>query len=119
MAKLTHLYGMSEERWRSFLVVDVLQCIAVMLAMLQGLVLLARTPSRFAGGAAVACVAIVVLTPAMWRVDWIETLPLALAAYLSPASGSLFPLFPWGAYARQTSLTRRTRRIHPHAPRRE
>lgn len=98
MAKLTHLYGMSEERWRSFLVVDVLQCIAVMLALLQGLVLLARTPGRYASTATLGCAAIVALTPAMWRIDWTDRLPLVLAAYFSPATGSLFPLFPWGAY---------------------
>jgi uncharacterized membrane protein len=44
------------------------------------------------------CAAIVALTPAMWRIDWTDRLPLVLAAYLSPATGSLFPLFPWGAY---------------------
>ncbi|MBI2828448.1 MAG: DUF1624 domain-containing protein [Acidobacteria bacterium] len=98
MAKLAHLYGMSEERWRSFLVVDVLQCIAVMLILLQGLVLVTRTPRRYASVAAVGCLAIVALTPAMWRFDWTGPLPVGLAAYLSPATGSLFPLFPWGAY---------------------
>jgi hypothetical protein len=69
MAKLTHLYGMSEERWRSFFVVDVLQCIAVMLALLQAFVWLARTPGRYASMATLGCAAMVVLTPAMWRVD--------------------------------------------------
>jgi uncharacterized membrane protein len=98
MAKLVHLYGMSEERWRSFLVVDVLQCIAVMLTLLQCLVLIARTPGRFAALATIGCAAMVALTPAMWRGAWTESLPLALAAYASPATGSLFPLFPWGAY---------------------
>lgn len=98
MARLTHLYGMTEERWRSFLVVDVLQCIAVMLTLLQGLVWLARTPERYASTAILGCAAIVALTPAMWRIDWTDQLPLGLAAYLSPATGSLFPLFPWGAY---------------------
>lgn len=98
MAKLAHLYGMSEERWRSFLIVDVLQCIAVMLAVLQGLVLVARTPTRYATIAMIGCVVIVALTPAAWRTDWTDDLPLVLAAYLSPSTGSLFPLFPWGAY---------------------
>lgn len=42
MAKVAHLYGMSAERWQSFLIVDVLQCIAVMLATLQVLAWLAR-----------------------------------------------------------------------------
>jgi len=98
MAKLAHLYGMSEERWRSFLIVNVLQCIAVMLAVLQGLVLAARTPKRYATFAIIGSVAIVALTPAVWRTDWTDGLPLVLAGYLSPSTGSLFPLFPWGAY---------------------
>lgn len=42
MAKCVHLSGMSDERWRSFFAVDVLQCIAVMLTFLQGLGWLAR-----------------------------------------------------------------------------
>jgi len=97
-ARLANLYGLSQERWRSFLVVDVLQCIAVMLTLLQGLVLVTRTPTRFARAAAAGCFAIVVLTPAVWRLDWTVPLPVGLAAYLSPSTGSLFPLFPWGAY---------------------
>jgi acyltransferase len=98
MAKIAHLYGMSEERWRSFLIVDVLQCIAATLAILQVLVWVLRTPRRYTVGAAIGCAAIVGLTPVMWRIDWEYRLPLAIAAYLSPATGSLFPLFPWGAY---------------------
>jgi hypothetical protein len=98
MARITHLVGMSGERWRDFLAVDILQCIAVMLTFLQGALLLARTPGRFAGIALVACAATVVLTPVVWRIDWTDRLPLALAAYFSPETGSLFPLFPWGAY---------------------
>jgi uncharacterized membrane protein len=97
MAKLGHLYGMSNERWESFLVVDVLQCIAVMLATLQVLVWLART-HRHTTAAAVGCVAIIALTPTMWRIDWAALAPTFVAAYLSPATGSPFPLFPWGAY---------------------
>lgn len=34
----------------------------------------------------------------MWRIDWAGLAPRAIAAYLSPATGSPFPLFPWGAY---------------------
>lgn len=98
MAKLAHLYGMSEERWQSFLIVDVLQCIAVMLAVLQILVWALRTLRRYTVGAAIGCAAIVALTPSMWRIDWGQRVPLTIAAYLSPAIASPFPLFPWGAY---------------------
>jgi hypothetical protein len=38
------------------------------------------------------------LTPLVWTVDWRSRLPSSVAAYLSPAGGSLFPLFPWIAF---------------------
>ena len=98
MAKLGHLYGMSDERWKSFFVVDVLQCIAVMLATLQVLVWLVRKPHRHTIAAAVGCAMIIAFTPTMWRIDWTALAPTLIAAYLSPATGSPFPLFPWGAY---------------------
>lgn len=98
MARLQHLGSMSVERWQSFLIVDVLQCIAVTLATLQILVLCSGTLRRYAVATAIACMACVVLTPAMWSIDWTERLPVTLAAYLSPATGSLFPLFPWSGY---------------------
>jgi uncharacterized membrane protein len=98
VSSISRLWQASDERWQSFLVVDVLQCVAITLIGLQVLVLLARTPRRFEIGAAVACVAVVLLTPAMWAVPWSESLPLAVASYLSPAYGSQFPLFPWSAY---------------------
>lgn len=98
MAKIAQLQGMSEERWRSFLIIDVLQCIAVMLATLQVLVWAARTPGRYTVAAALGCAAIVAMTPVMWRTDWERLLPWSIAAYLSAETGSPFPLFPWGAY---------------------
>lgn len=96
--KIANLYGMSDERWQSFLIVDVLQCIAVTLASLQVLVMLSRTPRRYTLGAAIGCIALIALTPIIWRIDWEDRLPATLGAYLSPATGSLFPLFPWAAY---------------------
>lgn len=89
---------MSDERCKSFFVVDVLQCIAVMLATLQVLVWLARKPHRHTIAAAVGCAVIIAFTPTMWRIDWAALSPTFIAAYLSPATGSPFPLFPWGAY---------------------
>ena len=98
VAHLSDLSRMTDERWQSFMVVDVLQCVAVTLASLQVLVWLARTPRYHTFGAAAGCVALVLLTPLMWRTDWSGLVPRAIAAYLSPAAGSPFPLFPWGGY---------------------
>src|SRR5688572_25207990 len=40
----------------------------------------------------------VLATPWAWSVDWSTRLPPAVAAYLTPAAGSLFPLVPWSAF---------------------
>ncbi|MEO8258443.1 MAG: acyltransferase family protein [Acidobacteriota bacterium] len=96
--KLADLYWLNEEGWRSLLAVDVLQCLAVILIVLQVLVLLVRTPGRHALAAGAGCAAIVGLTPVIWRANETGSLPIGAAAFLSPATGSLFPLFPWGAY---------------------
>jgi len=98
VARFAHLSSASDERWRSFLVVDVLQLVAITLIGLQALVFIARTPRRYELAAGAACAAVVVLTPAMWAIDWSGTLPLAVASYVSPANGSQFPLFPWSGY---------------------
>jgi fucose 4-O-acetylase-like acetyltransferase len=96
--RIGNLLAVSDEAWRSFVAVDVLQCVAVMLVLLQGLAFATRGPRRFAVAAALACAAVVCLTAQVWRVDWTAQLPMAVAAYLSPMTGSQFPLFPWGAY---------------------
>lgn len=92
------LKGVSTANWQSGLQVDVLQCIGVTLAFLQFLVLVTRTPARFAKVAAACGAAVVLLTPLLWKVEWTLHLPIALGAYLSGRTGSFFPLFPWSAY---------------------
>lgn len=84
--------------WRSGLQVDILQTIGATLIALQLIVLVTRTPRRFAAASFGLCAAIVLATTAVWAVDWHQRLPLTLASYLNGATGSLFPLFPWSAY---------------------
>lgn len=81
--------------WRTFLAVDVLQLIGVSFIAVQLLVLVSRTRQTFTIVALTLAVAIVVLTPYIWSLDWPHLVPGAVAAYLSPAVGSQFPLFPW------------------------
>jgi hypothetical protein len=88
----------SDAAWRSFLAVDVLQVIGVSLILLQMLVLLSRTQTVFGMAAFGAAALLAVATPRAWAVDWTATLPLWLASYLSPATGSQFPIIPWTAY---------------------
>jgi acyltransferase len=95
--RLIDLRTAPDDRWQSFLAVDVLQLIGVTFLFVQLVLLVMRTRIRFAmtllGLAALA----VLSTPWMWSRDY-SGLPMWMAAYLSPASGSQFPLFPWIAF---------------------
>lgn len=91
------LWIIAPQEWRGFFAVDVLQCIGVMLAALSALAVAARARGRFIALSLAFCAAIVVLSPYMWNQAW-PGLPSPLAAYLTGAAGSLFPLFPWCAY---------------------
>jgi uncharacterized membrane protein len=96
--RFVHLPSATAEQWRSFLAVDVLQLIGVSFIGVQALVLVARSRRLFAWTAFLLAIAIVLVTPLFWSVDWARRLPLSLAAYLTPSAGSQFPLFPWAAY---------------------
>jgi uncharacterized membrane protein len=98
IAKLEHLSLVTADVWRAFLAVDALQCVAITLALLQVLALGARTRRRFLVLSLIGCVLVVAMTPITWRISWQTLLPDAVAAYLTPHTGSLFPLFPWSAY---------------------
>lgn len=99
---LTLVVQLIPERMGSLLRVDVLQAIGVSIALLA----LLRTPLARAPWLGVLLgVAVALLTPAMRA--WVPgPLPAALAGYLAHwdappgrPSPTLFPLFPWAAYA--------------------
>ena len=96
--RFVDLLTAGEERWRSFLVVDVLQLIGVTFIGIQLLVLITRTRWVFTAVALVTAMLMVVVTPRLWLVDWPAHVPLWAASYLEQDTGSLFPLFPWTAY---------------------
>jgi len=95
---LTEISRTTAAQWQAFGAVDILQLVGVTLAILQGMVWLSGTRRRLAIGALAATGAVVLLTPAIWRVEWTSVAPLFVASYFSIATGSLFPLFPWAAY---------------------
>jgi acyltransferase len=95
---LAQLATAAPELLRSFLAVDVLQLIGVTFVLVQILVIATRTRRAFMLVALALAASIVITTPVMWGVDWMRRLPLAIAAYLGPSTGSQFPLFPWAAY---------------------
>ena len=86
------------EQWQSFFQVDVLQCIAVSLLLLQVLFLTLRNLHRLSIAAIAGAAGIVVATPALWEIDFWRIIPWPLAAYMNGVRYSLFPLFPWTAF---------------------
>ena len=96
--RFADLRGLDADGWRAGLQVDILQTIGVTLIALQLIVLLTRTPRRFAVVSLALSAAIALGTAWTWAADWPARLPVPLAAYLNGATGSLFPLFPWSAY---------------------
>ena len=98
VARFADLAYATPERWRSFLAVDVLQLIGATFIGVQILVMLTRSRRVFGWTSLAVAVAVILLTPWFWRVDWTSRLPLSIATYLSPSAGSQFPLFPWSAY---------------------
>jgi len=98
VVRFSMLPSASAERWQSFLAVDVLQLIGVTFLVVQVLVLTTRSRRVFTAVALLLSIGGIGLTHRVWAVDWTSILPLWLAGYLSPATGSLFPLFPWASY---------------------
>ena len=96
--KLAALPSVPTDRWQTFLAVDVLQLIGVTFVAVQLLVMLTRSRRVFMVTAMVMALVLVGLTPAAYTTDWTRLVPLWLAGYLGPSTGSLFPLLPWAAY---------------------
>ncbi len=98
MGRFIDLPYANDERWRSFLTVDVLQNVAMTLLALQFLIGLSKTPRRFAWLCGLLATAIVFTSPIVNGVPWTDYVPLTLASYLYFDTGSLFPLFPWAGF---------------------
>lgn len=83
----------------SLLRVDVLNCMAVAMALAAWLVLPRRASATRAGLGAVGGLAVAVLTPLAWDAPWPTWLPAPLLGYVSGRPlRAAFPLFPWGGY---------------------
>ena len=96
--KFSMLPTVTDAQWRAFLSVDVLQLIGVTFIAVQLLVLAMQTRRLFMITAFVLAAIVIGAAPVMWRTEWTGTYPLAVAAYLSPGTGSQFPLFPWAGF---------------------
>ena len=92
------LANLSPERMRGWLQVDVLQHIAISLAVCQLLVVVLRKPGRFAAVIGALFALVVLTAPLVWRWPADQILHPALAGYVNGASGSLFPIVPWAGF---------------------
>ncbi len=82
-----------------FLAVDILQLIGVSLLILLGIETLARK-YKFEAMRILLLISFLFLMfhPIVKLIEWEHWLPISLSSWFSQATGSLFPLFPWGAY---------------------
>lgn len=74
---------------------DVLQCIGFGLLILHALLFFFKTERRFYGLVLSATVAIPLLTPLIWEVDFLKYYPAFFAQLINSKHGSIFPLFPF------------------------
>lgn len=98
LAPISRLLGASVAEWRALFAVDVLHVIGVSFIGVQALVMVTRSPRVFTVVSLALAVAAVALTPWSWGIDWVSRIPLPAASYLTPATGSLFPVLPWSAF---------------------
>ncbi|MDI6780250.1 MAG: heparan-alpha-glucosaminide N-acetyltransferase domain-containing protein [Bacteroidota bacterium] len=74
---------------------DVLQCIGFGLLALHGLLFFFKTERRFYGLVLAATIAIPLLTPLFWDIDFLKHYSPFIAQLLNSKNGSIFPLFPF------------------------
>jgi uncharacterized membrane protein len=85
--------------WEAVFRVDVLNCLAVSLALLTVLELFTLRTGRLVVAIAIACW-IAMATPFVWDSGLLDGLPVRLTGYLSGRiENTAFPIFPWAAYA--------------------
>lgn len=96
--RIADLRWLSPDVWRAFLQVNILQLNGLVLILTTVVAGLTRSDRTY-GWASLGIAGLFVLgAPAIQGVDWFGCLPEAVASYLSPVHGSLFPLFPHGAF---------------------
>jgi len=98
VAPLRAMATAPDAAWRALLGVDVLQLIGITFIGVQLLVLVSRSRRVFSALAVTIALAVTLAAPSVWNTDWSGVLPAGVAAYLSPATGSLFPVVPWCAF---------------------
>lgn len=78
--------------------VDILHCLAVSIMLVQGLVVITRTPGRFAVVTGSVATAIILAAPLVWQQSLAPVVGPVLAPFFNQSVPSLFPIFPFTAY---------------------
>ena len=78
-----------------FFAVDVLQCIGVGLLFLFLSRLLIKSDVVYNRFLITSLVIVTFISPVLWRIEFTNYMPLAIANYFNKLHGSLFPIFPW------------------------
>jgi acyltransferase len=92
------LHDMKPQEFAMMMQVDILHCLAVSIMLLQLIVMLTRTPGRFAAATAGLATAIIVVSPLLWQWDLSGTVTPFFAPYFNQTVPSIFPVFPFAGY---------------------
>lgn len=92
------LTASTADEWRSFVAFGVLQLIGTIIVVIRLLFLAIRSNRLFLVIVSVLFILAVYLTPVMWNPRVTSTLPDVLAAAVTSATGSPFPIFPFAAF---------------------
>lgn len=74
---------------------DVLACIGLGLLALHGLIFFFKKESRFYSLVLITILTVCFLTPLVWDIDFLHSLPISIAQLMNSTHGSVFPIFPF------------------------
>lgn len=97
-SRIWELPYVPEVNWHSFLQVNILQLTGATMLLFVLVIAGTKSVAQMRRRALITAVSILALTPFMSYISTIGGLPFWLRAYLSDNTGSLFPIFPFGAY---------------------
>jgi hypothetical protein len=92
------LTNMQPSEFAMMVQVDILQCLAVSIILLQMLVVITRTPGRFAVVTGAVATAIILASPLVWQQSLVPVVGPVLAPFFNQSVPSLFPVFPFAGY---------------------
>lgn len=93
-----HLGWVSEDGWKAFFAVNILQLVGVSLLLMTLLFASTRNSWQVAVASGALGVAVLLFSPYAYAFDWNSVFFRPVASYFSYQTGSVFPVFPYTAY---------------------